>query len=130
MSVFIGMEEITANALIELMERKREKEVSFDTLVKYGMHVVRVFKQRTGVEAILLLSREYQLSMLEDYSDFFEATFTSDGNGLFRLKNVGEDEDLRTKLSDLKSCFRWTMSRQMIDAFLSEEAIQELGIVA
>lgn len=128
MSVFIGMEEITANALIELMERQTQNEVSFDTLVNYGMRVIRILKERSGVEGILLLSREYQISMIEDYSDIFEATFTPDGNGVFRLKD--NDADLNSHLTYLKSCFRWTLSRSVIDAFMSKEAIEELGISA
>ena len=66
MPTFIGIESLAANALIELMDREQTREVSFDTLVRYGLEVVRVFGMRTGEEAVLLLSRQDQLDMMEN----------------------------------------------------------------
>lgn len=126
MCTFIGIESVAANALIELLERKDEREVSFDTLVRYGMRVVRVLQEYSDEEVILLLSRKYQINMIENYSDFFEADFSCGGHGVFRLKG----EDKQKTLDALKEYFRWTMSIQMLDAFTSDDALQELGLCA
>ncbi len=123
MCTFIGIESLAANALIELFERKRTREVSFDSLVRYGMEVVRIFQSETGEEAVLLLSRKYQMDMIENYSDFFEVEMDAAGNGTFRLKDVNN-------LEEVKAYFRWTMSMKLIDAFVSPDAIRELGVVA
>lgn len=120
MCTFIGIESLAANALIELFERKQTREVSFDSLVRYGMEVVRIFRNETGEEAVLLLSRKYQMDMIENYSDFFEVEMDAAGNGVFRLKDVD--------LEDVKAYFRWTMSIKLIGAFVNPNAIRELGV--
>ena len=123
---FIGIESVAANALIELLEKRDEREVSFDTLARYGMRVVRILQEQSEEEVILLLSRKYQINMIENYSDFFEADFSSGGQGVFRLKG----EDKQETLKALKQYFRYTMSMQMLNAFTSNDALQELGLCA
>lgn len=126
MCTFIGIESVAANALIELLEKRDEREVSFDTLARYGMRVVRILQEQSEEEVILLLSRKYQINMIENYSDFFEADFSSGGQGVFRLKG----EDKQETLKALKQYFRYTMSMQMLNAFTSNDALQELGLCA
>lgn len=126
MYTFIGIESVAANALIELLEKRDEREVSFDTLARYGMRVVRILQEQSEEEVILLLSRKYQINMIENYSDFFEADFSSGGQGVFRLKG----EDKQETLKALKQYFRYTMSMQMLNAFTSNDALQELGLCA
>lgn len=120
MCTFIGIENLAANALIEILEKTEKREVSFDTLVRYGMQVVRIFQQETGEEAVLLLSKKYQINMLENYSAFFEAD--SIKQDVFRLKKG-------TSIEDLKDYFRWSMNLQLIQAFTDPNAIRELGVI-
>lgn len=124
MCTFIGIESIAANALIELFEKRNEREVSFDTLVRYGMQVVRILQEKTNNEVILLLSRKYQINMVENYSDFFEVDYSSGGNGVFRLKGTDKQETLQ----ELKEYFRWTLSFQILDALISDDALHVLGV--
>lgn len=126
MCTFIGIESVAANALIELLEKRDEREVSFDTLARYGMRVVRILQEQSEEEVILLLSRKYQVNMIENYSDFFEADFFSGGQRVFRLKGENKQETLKA----LKKYFRLTMSMQMLNAFTSDDALQELGLCA
>ena len=121
MPTFIGIDSLAANALIELMDREQTREVSFDTLVRYGLEVVRVFGMRTGEEAVLLLSRQDQLDMMENYSEYFEVDVTDTYGGTFRLKDTASLEDLR-------KYFRWTMTVRLFEAFMSPEALQKLGV--
>ncbi len=124
MCTFIGIESVAANALIELLEKQDKREISFDTLVRYGMQVVRILQEETQDDVVLLLSRKYQISMVENYSDFFEADFSSNGDGVFRLKGTDKQETLQA----LKEHFRWTLSIQLLDAFVSDDALRELGV--
>lgn len=126
MPTFIGIESLAANALIELMEREHTREVSFDTLVRYGMEVVRIFERKTGEEAVLLLSRQDQLDMIENYSEYFEVDFSGTYTGTFRLKSTVSEQDLEK----LKKHFRWTMTVRLFEAFMSPEALQKLGVHA
>lgn len=125
MYTFIGIESVAANALIELFEKRNITEVSFDTLVRYGMSIARFLEQDSDEEVILLFSRKYQIDMVENYSDFFEADF-SRGNGVFRLKGENKEQTL----SELKDYFRWTMSVRILKAFTSAAALQALGVAA
>lgn len=122
MFTFIGIESLAANALIRLLEKDpNAREVSFSTLVNYGMEIIRVYRRDTGEDAVLLLSREYQMNMIANYSDFFDVQMDDDGQGVFRLKN-GVTKEL------LKEYFQLTMKINLLRAFLSPEALRKLGI--
>ena len=124
MPKFIGIESLAANALIELMEKAHTREVSFDTLVRYGMEVVRIFGMQTGEEAVLLLSRQDQLDMIENYSEYFEVEFSGTYTGTFRLRDTVSSGELEK----LKERFRWTMTVRLFEAFMSPDALQKLGV--
>lgn len=127
MCTFIGIESVAANALIELLEKRNEREVSFDMIVRYGTRVARVLQESFNEEPILLLSRKYQINMIENYSDFFEADLSSGGQGvLFRSKG----EDKQKIIEALTKNFRCTMGIQLLEAFMSVDALHELGVSA
>ena len=123
MYTFIGIESLAANALISLLEKDPSiREISFHTLVDYGMEIIRIYRFKTGDEAVLPLSREYQMNMVANYSDFFDVQMESDGQGLFRLKEgIGADT--------LRDYFQWTMDQALLDAFQAPEALEKLGVV-
>lgn len=122
MCTFIGIESLAANALISLLEKDpNAREISFRTLVDYGMEIIRIYRFRTGEEAILLLSREYQMNMVANYSDFFEVKMEDDGQGIFRLKE-GIDAEI------LRDYFQWTMDVELLHAFQAPEALEKLGV--
>lgn len=125
MCIFIGIENVTANALIELLEKRNEREVSFDMIVRYGTQVAHILEKNINEEPILLLSRKYQINMIEKYSDFFEADLSSGKQQVFfRLKG----EDKQKIIESLTKSFRCTMSMQFLKAFMSVDALRELGI--
>ncbi len=53
----IGIEDLAANALIELLEKSGCRRVDFETFVKYGNAVTNVLREN-GEEATLLFSKE------------------------------------------------------------------------
>jgi len=120
MCMFIGIESLAANALIEV-EKTGKRDVCFETLVKYGSKVAKFLHEQTGEEAILLLSKKYQQSMIENYSNYFEVKLDKLGQRIFWLKDG-------VTIDELSDYFRWAMSMKVIKAFMSPEAIMELGI--
>lgn len=127
MCTFIGIESVTANALIELLEKRNQREVSFDMLVRYGTRVARILQENFNEEPVLLLSRKYQINMIENYSDFFEADLSYGGQGVFfRVK--GDDKE--KTIEALTKNFRCAMGMQLLEAFMSADALHELGVSA
>lgn len=127
MYTFIRIENVAANALIELLEKRNEREVSFDMIVRYGTRVAQFLQESFNEEPVLLLSRKYQINMIENYSDFFEADLSVGGQGVsFRSKG----EDRQETIEILTKNFRCPMGMQLQEAFLSADALHELGISA
>lgn len=116
---YIGIEDLAANALIELLERKNCREVSFEVLRNYGMTIVRILTA-AGKGAILTMNQEDTYNMLHDYSDFFDIK-ESNGQESIILKTGKTAQDLRTH-------FRAYLGLDSLIAFTTKESIQVLGI--
>ena len=72
MCFYIGIEDLAANALIEILTKNSEKRfVSYEELENYGAEVVKFLCEK-GEKAILILSRDCTEAMFRNYSDFFE----------------------------------------------------------
>lgn len=112
MCYYIGIEDLVANALIELM-KKEERKVSFQTLSEYGAKVVKQLEE-SGEEAMLVLSRDRTNHFLIDYSD---------------LVYVVEDNYIALKedksINDLVDRFGMAMAFKVLEAFRSE-AVKEV----
>ena len=116
---FIGIEDLAANALIELLEKNDCRRVEFETLVKYGNAVTNVLREN-GDEATLLLSKEYTNEMIRNYSDFFEID-QSQRNDAIILKTEKTVEDLRNR-------FRAFLTLDCLLAFTNSKSLAELGV--
>ena len=57
MCIYIGIEDLVANALIELVENSEKREVMFRELDAYGAMVVKCLNDKQE-QAVLLLSKE------------------------------------------------------------------------
>lgn len=57
MCIYIGIEDLVANALIELAEHKNQRQVLFKDLDRYGTKVIKVLNQE-GEQAVLILSKK------------------------------------------------------------------------
>lgn len=118
MSTFIGIETVVMNALIEAFEKREVCELSFDDIVFYGKAAERIYQRDTGEDAILLLSREDQVSMMESYPQYLDMSAYME-RGAFRLReNVPIDE--------IKELFRWSLNVNLYKAFTSPDAVQGL----
>lgn len=120
MSVYIGIEDVAANALIALLMRNNSyRQVLFTALGEYGEFVVKKYQHNTNEEAILIRSRERRRMFFEDYSEFFEPL---DENG----ECVGVKLRDGVEVNALKRFFRYNMTAHLLEAFVDREALDLL----
>lgn len=121
MYIYIGIEDLVANALIELVEKSEKREVLFKQLDEYGAKVIKYLNDKQE-QAVLVLSKERTNDFLHDYSDYFE------------LFSNGMDEGIRLKtgisVSQLWEKFRGYLSVDVMLAFMDKVSISALGVVA
>ncbi len=120
MCVYIGIEDLAANALIEVMSKDASKRfVSYEELESYGAEVVN-FLNAKGEKAILILSRESTNAMFRNYSDIFEE-IVSYGKPGIQLKTDITIEELIIK-------FRGYLAWDVLLAFVSKQTVAKLGV--
>lgn len=120
MCVYIGIEDLAANALIELISKDQDTRfVSYIELENYGSEVVKFLNSR-GEKAILILSRDSTNDMFRNYSDIFEEALCDDSLGI-RLKE-------QVTLEDLINKFRGYLSWDVLLAFINEQTVAKLGV--
>lgn len=119
MCMYIGIEDLVANAIIELVEKSQRNEVLFSEINRYGATVVQILSEKNN-KAVLILSKERTSTFLSDYSDFFE------------LYTNGTEEGIRLKgnvsVSQLWEKFRGYLSIDVMMAFTDARSIAELGV--
>lgn len=121
MYIYIGIEDLVANALIELVEKSEKREVSFRTLNEYGARVIKLLNEKDE-QAVLIMSKEKTNDFLYDYSEYFELFIDGDAEGI-RLKETVTLEQLWEK-------FRTYLSADVLLAFMNENSIRALGVKA
>lgn len=124
MCFYIGIEDLAANALIELLKTKEgdldQYAVTFRELEKYGMEVVKLLISR-GEEAILILSRENTNYMFYNYSDLFEETQIEEEPAIKLKKGV--------TVFELIERFRTYLAFDVMMAFMDEKTVKVLKTV-
>lgn len=116
MCYYIGIEDLAANALIEILQTKKASEscyypVTFKELEDYGAEVVRYLDQEKGEKALLILSRAHTTNMFRNYSDFFEEIETPKGTAIILQKGK--------TVEDLIEKFRIYNASDLIIAFMA-----------
>lgn len=82
MYIYIEMKDLVANAFIELLEKQGKRQVLFSELDEYGARVIEELNRGGETQAILVVSRESQSAMVEDYSDLFEPVRIEGARGI------------------------------------------------
>lgn len=112
---YIGMEDVVANALIQIMRLSQDDEkrtfLTYESIEKYGMQVVRYLK-KSGDRAVLIFSRERTNTLLENYADFFEEVADENGKLGIRLRTDKSELDLIQR-------FRGYLPIRVLRAFVS-----------
>lgn len=124
MCFYIGIEDLAANALIEILSAKKGAEseqlyVTLAELEKYGAQVVRHLNEK-GDDALLILSGESTSMMFRNYSDFFEEIETSEGTAI----SLREGKTV----TDLVVKFRTYLALDVMMAFMDAKAVSVLRV--
>ena len=122
MYFYIGIEDLAANALIEILKTKEETQttecyVTLSELEAYGNRVVQYLNER-GEKAVLILSRENTSMMFRNYSDFFEEVETDKGISIALKEGK--------TVSDLVEKFRTYLALDLMMAFMNTETVRVL----
>lgn len=119
MCFYIGIEDLAANALIELLRTDETKRfVTYGEVEEYGNAVVRVL-QKQGEKAVLILSRNNTDTFFRDYSEFFEEHKGENGALGIRLRD-------EKKITDLIQQFRGYLALDVLLAFVNHESVDVL----
>lgn len=121
MRIYIEIVDLVANALIELVEKKEQREVLFSQLDEYGAKVIEALNQEEKSRAVLVVSRESQMALVDDYTEFFESYCSAEGAPGIRLRDGKEPIDLWRH-------FCASFSTKVIWAFQVEQATKALGL--
>lgn len=117
--MYIGIEDLVANAIIELVEKSQRNEVLFSEINRYGATVVQILSENDN-KAILILSKERTSAFLNDYSDFFELYTNGTEEGIRLKENIS--------VSQLWEKFRGYLSIDVMMAFTDARSIAALGV--
>lgn len=121
MCFYIGIEDLAANALIELLRRKETQAnrfLSYSEIEDYGSRVIQLLTSK-GEKAVLILSRESTDAMFRNYSDFFEEGCVEGSKGIKLRTGIEVDQLIEE--------FRGYLALDVLMAFTDEESIQALG---
>lgn len=116
--IIFGIEDMIANAIIELVERGSRREVLFSEANRYVEEVVQILSQQNK-NAIFVTSKDGLNDFLHDNSDFFELISNGKENGV-RLRSNFTARDLWGR-------FRGYLPVSIMMTFLDDQAVRKLG---
>ena len=118
MYFYIGIEDLAANAMIELLKKGGQRFITYNEIEMYGAEVVQILKE-SGEKAVLILSRENTDALFRNYSEFFEEEEQNGKKGI-KLKDG-------KKVEDLIQQFRSYLALDVLLAFMNKRSVQVLG---
>lgn len=117
---YIGIEDLVASALIEMMKReKSSRKVSLRSLSNYGTVIVKILS-RAGQDAILFLTKESTYEFVHDYADYF--SIVEDGDAEYIELNENRTID------DLRRQFRMNLTVDLAKALSESESLEALKV--
>lgn len=117
---YIGIEDLVASALIELMKREeKNRRVSLQSLSNYGAVIVRLLS-RSGQEAILFLTKESTYEFVHAYADYFSIVEEESAEYIELNKD-------RT-IDDLRRQFRMNLTVDLAKALSESESLEALRV--
>ncbi len=119
MCFYIGIEDLAANAMIEMLKKGGQRFLTYDEIEMYGAEVIQILKEN-GEKAVLILSRENTDALFRNYSEFFEE---GDQNGKKGIKLKAEKE-----VDDLIQQFRGYLALDVLLAFMNQRSVKVLGV--
>ena len=122
MCKFIKIEDLAANAIIDIFEKKGEDRVSFKQIIQYGNTIKKVYEDKYDDYTVIIMSGEAVSSFIRDYSDYFFLE-RAGGEEYIVLKEGIETVFLREE-------FRSRLTVELLYSFTCEASLKALGIAA
>ena len=72
MCEFIGIEILAANALIEVLEHKKESSIAFSKIEEYGKKVIEILETVYKKQYIILYNENPSGNRISNYKEYFE----------------------------------------------------------
>ena len=114
----IEIEDLVANAMIEVLRRSGRRFITYREIEAYGMEVIQILKER-GERAVLVLSREKTRAFLRNYAEYFEESVKENGRGVKLKEGKGA--------GDLIQQFRGYLALNVLLAFMNQRSTRLLG---
>ena len=119
MCFYIGIEDLAANALIEIMKKTDRRFLTYSEIESYGAEVVQILKEN-GEKDVLILSRDNTDALFKNYSEFFEEREKDGKKGILLRKEKN--------IEDLIQHFRGYLALDVLLAFMNQRSVQALGV--
>lgn len=119
MCFYIGIEDLAANALIEVLEKEDRRFLTYNEIENYGSKVAQILREN-GEKAVLILSRDNTDALFRNYSEFFEEA-EKDGKRGIALRQGKERTDLIYQ-------FRGYLALDVLLAFMNYRSVRALGV--
>lgn len=119
MCFYIGIEDLAANAMIEMLKKSGKRFLTYNEMEAYGAEVVRILKE-SGEKAVLILSRENTDAFFWNYSEFFEEKEENGKKGIL----LKDDKEVK----DLIQQFRGYLALDVLLAFVNQQSVKVLGV--
>ena len=117
---YIGIEDLVASALIELMRREEaNRKISLQTLADYGTVIVKLLTE-SGQNAILFLTKESTYEFVHDYADYFSIKIYANVEYIVLKDGI--------TVSELRSQFRKNLTVDLAKALTGKESLEVLQI--
>lgn len=115
--IYIQIEDLAANAAIELLKREKAVRIPLTNLYNYGKTVVSLLNQK-DIRAVLQLDKYSTMDFIDRYDDIFRINIENEEDVLTIVKGT----DSRT----LWGKFRGYLSVDVMLEFMKDDAVKEL----
>jgi hypothetical protein len=117
MSSFLKIDDLAANALIELIKNNRESKVSLSQLEAYGTAIVSLLHD-DGKDAAMAISQYTIDQFLNLYADFFTLQEEENDSYVYLKKDKS--------ITDLRRSFRAYVPLEILPVFSNEKSVESL----
>ena len=100
MYIYIGIEDIAANAFIEASKNSCTRELSFNTLNNYSNRILKILNSESQ-QATLKISYEETQKLFIEYSDFFVENVNSKDFFVSNVSSISENLEAKNDFENL-----------------------------
>jgi len=122
MCKYIKIEDLAANAIIDMLEKKGLNRVSYKQIIQYGNTIKKIYDEIYDDYTVLIMSGEAVSSFIRNYSNyFFIDTFEND-------ECIVLKDGITTEL--LREEFRARLPIELLYSFTCKASMEALGLAA